>query len=156
MRHIRYDIFSTSVDEMGNSNNKFEVPEAPEPPPLPGSEEDLRVLKEGVKYLHFPGSPEYNSARCDKTWLKDPSSFLKPSAIVSAQTPEEVLVAVKFAIATGVKIQAACGRHTHECMVEGSLCVDLSSYMNEVTVNKETREVRVGKFITILLLESMC
>lgn len=129
---------------MGNSSAKFEVPESPKPDALPGSAEELEKLKSAVKHLHMPGSAEYDRARVEKTWQKDHNSFANPSAIVSASSAEEVLAAVRFAMATGVKIQAACGRHTHECMVQNSLCIDLSSYMNYVDVDPQKKTVRVG------------
>lgn len=98
---------------MGNSSPKFEIQEAPDPSPLPGTPDDLASLQTQVKHLCFPGTPEYNTARVGKSWQLDPESFNKPSAIACVTSPEEVLACVRFAIATGVKLQAACGRHTH-------------------------------------------
>jgi FAD/FMN-containing dehydrogenase len=98
---------------MGNSTARHDIPEAPAPPPLPGTPEDLASLQLQVKNLHFPGTPEYNAARVGRTWQLDPEAFMKPSAIACVASPEEVLACVRFAMATGVKLQAACGRHTH-------------------------------------------
>lgn len=83
--------------------------------------------------------------------MKDPKSFGKPAAIVVPSTAEHVAAAVKFASATGVKLCIACGRHTHESVVQGALMIDMSHGMNDVTVDLATKTVvvqggaRIGK-----------
>ena len=95
--------------------------------------------------LYFPQSNEYDTARRTGTWMLDPISFGRPSAIASVKSAEEILAVVKFSIATGVRIVAACGRHTHESIVQESLCVDLSTHMDFVEADTVTKQVRVGE-----------
>mmetsp|Transcript_1838 Transcript_1838/g.2915 ORF Transcript_1838/g.2915 Transcript_1838/m.2915 type:complete len:508 (-) Transcript_1838:268-1791(-) len=141
---------------MGCSNGKSEVPELPEPPRLPGTQKDLDVLRESVSCLYFPQSNEYDTARRTGTWMLDPISFGRPSAIASVKSAEEILAVVKFSIATGVRIVAACGRHTHESIVQESLCVDLSTHMDFVEADTVTKQVRVGGGATIGKVDSAC
>ena len=105
----------------------------------------METLKAGVECLYFPGDAEYEAARKNGTWMLDPVCHQKPSANACVKTPQNILAAVRFALATGVKIQAACGRHSHENMVQGSLCVDLSTHMDFVRVDVESKTVAVGK-----------
>jgi FAD/FMN-containing dehydrogenase len=88
--------------------------------------------------------------------MKDPVSFGYPTAILVPRNPFHVSAAVKFAAYQKCPIQAACGRHTTYCVVQGSLMVDLTTAMNYVRVDPETQLVTVGGGARIGEVDQAC
>ena len=73
----------------------------------------------------------------EKTWLRDAEVFGYPSAIASVKCAEDMSAVLKFAASSGTKLCVAGGRHTHTPMVQDRLCIDMTTYMNTVTVDPE-------------------
>ena len=88
--------------------------------------------------------------------MLDPVSFGRPSAIAVPKNAEEVAAIVKFAGETGAKLSIACGRHTHTSIVQGALMVDMSTSLNNVTVDPATRIVTVEGGATIGKVDAAC
>jgi len=131
------------------------VPELPEPAILPGSVEELKTLTDSVA-VHFPDSVDYDNCRRNGTWLLDPISWGRPSAIAVPKTAEEVSAVVKFAKIAKVNLSVACGRHTHESVVQSALMVDLSSGMNDVSIDTEKNLIIVQGGATIGKVDQTC
>ena len=108
-----------------------------------------------ILYLWL-GSVEYDFHRKDRTWLLDPVAFGKPSAIAVPTTNQHVAAIVQYVSKTHVKVSVACGRHTHESIVQGGLMVDMSHGMNNVTVNETDQTVTVQGGATIGKVDSVC
>lgn len=140
---------------MGNKSTK-PSPSAsalPQPPPLPGTPQQLDALK-AATVVHLPGTQPYEESRHNGTWLMDPAIFGFPSAIVIPRNAREVAAAVSFAKETGVRLCVACGRHTHLSIRQGDLMIDMTSAMNQVTVDPATRLVTVAGGAKIGLVDA--
>eukprot|EP00953_Heterococcus_sp_UTEX-ZZ885_P019094 10664-Heterococcus_DN1.PRE.1 len=104
----------------------------------------------------------YEAARFGKTWLRDPVVFGYPAAIVSVKCAEDISHAIKFAAAQKVnkdphELMAICvagGRHTKSSMLSDRLCIDLTTYMNEVVVDAETQTATAKGGTTLAALDS--
>lgn len=88
--------------------------------------------------------------------MLDPVAFGRPLAIAVPKSALEVSAIVKFAAATGVKVCVACGRHTHESVVQGALMIDMSHGMNEVSVDSANSTVKVQGGATIGKVDAAC
>ena len=107
-------------------------------------------------YLYLSGTAEYDSARFNGTWSRDPESFGRPSAIAVPKTAQQVYAAVQFCMATGSKFSVACGRHTPSSIKQGVLMIDLTSEMNSVVVDPAAKTVTVGGGAKIGAVDAAC
>jgi len=125
----------------------FGSPETPAATKLPGPVEELRKELQGGDLFLF-GEPGYEDARMKgppvdgapkqtKTWNLDAANY--PSAIVRPVKVQHVAAAVKYAnehcLPENIYISVAGGRHSHQCLVANSFCIDMSR-MRSVTVDK--------------------
>eukprot|EP00953_Heterococcus_sp_UTEX-ZZ885_P019096 10665-Heterococcus_DN1.PRE.1 len=122
------------------------------PPALQGDVAGLRNNLKGT-LLCF-GDEGYEAARFGKTWLRDPVVFGYPAAIVSVKSAEDISHAIKFAAAQKMAICVAGGRHTKSSMLSDRLCIDLTTYMNEVVVDAETQTATAKGGTTLAALDS--
>jgi FAD/FMN-containing dehydrogenase len=88
--------------------------------------------------------------------MRDPTSFGRPSAIAIPKTSDEVLAVVKFCKATGCKISVACGRHTPSSIKQGVMMIDMTSQMNSVVVDSESKTITVGGGAKIGAVDAAC
>jgi len=124
--------------------------------PLPGPIQELRQVL--GNRLQIPGDESYNSARGDphapgvawdgkfrQTWNLDDVGF--PSAIASVDTVSEVQAVVKYAAAhcldAGTLLCVACGRHSHQSVLDNSLVLDLQR-LNSVEVDPVKKLAKVA------------
>eukprot|EP00397_Hematodinium_sp_SG-2012_P014294 GEMP01014528.1.p1 GENE.GEMP01014528.1~~GEMP01014528.1.p1 ORF type:complete len:490 (-),score=93.31 GEMP01014528.1:1422-2891(-) len=120
---------------------------------LPGPVDELRTkLKgdlllfgdEGYDELRLSGKPIAGRSKQTKTWNLDAAKY--PSAFAQVADAEDVSVVVSYArehcIPNGTLLSVACGRHSHLCLVQDTLCVDLSRLRN-VRLDKEEKVVYV-------------
>lgn len=125
---------------------------------LPGPVDELRKLL-GDR-LQTPGDPGYDSARGDpcapgvswdgefrQTWNLDDIGY--PSAIATVQTVAEVQEVVGYASRHGgqgeVLLCVAAGRHSHQCMIDNTLVLDLQRLASvEVDAERKTAKVAGG------------
>lgn len=165
---------------MGNTCTapSFPVPEPEAPSELPGTKEQIDALTSATT-VHLPGmlssndtycsfmlissmvlqstgTKDYEFCRKDRSWLLDPVTFGRPAAIVVPKSAEEIVAAIKYATATGIKVSVACGRHTHESVRQGVLLIDMSHGLNDVTVDAERRTVTVQGGATIGKVDAAC
>ena len=106
--------------------------------------------------LYLPGDEAYDQARglpgvegvgqqWRASWNHD--AIGKPLGIASVQTTEEVQAVVNYTrewlLPARIPLAIACGRHSHQCMVDGSFVLDLSR-LDQVDVDVEGRIAHVG------------
>ena len=65
-----------------------------------------------------------------------------PAIIVQPATTRDVCAVVKLAKKHALRVVIAGGRHGHDCLADGALCIDLSR-MRKVDVNAYNRTVTV-------------
>mmetsp|Transcript_20320 Transcript_20320/g.45872 ORF Transcript_20320/g.45872 Transcript_20320/m.45872 type:complete len:536 (-) Transcript_20320:42-1649(-) len=125
----------------------------PDPSPLPGPKEDqekLRNTLNGRLYTFDDNDRRtmYDEIRSGsngtKTWNVD--GMGKPAAIAACQSAADVSAAVAFCARHchphGVRTCVAGGRHSHQCMANGSFVIDLSG-LKGITVNEAEGHVDV-------------
>lgn len=80
-----------------------------------------------------------------QTWNLDDVGF--PSAIATVESAAEVQAVVKYAaqhcLAAGMMLCVACGRHSHQCMLDSSFVLDLQR-LADVQVDPEKRLAKVS------------
>jgi len=81
---------------------------------------DVAVCKMPAGATERPFSP---SSHPTETWNLDSVGF--PSAICTVADASDVCACVKFAKANGVEVAVASGRHSHRCMPDNVLVIDM-------------------------------
>jgi len=78
----------------------------------------------------------------------------QPSAVVFAETTDDVVNAVKYARAAGLPLRARCGRHNYQgysSLVKGGVIVDVSE-LDQVSVSSDRTSAVVGAGLDMLTL----
>jgi len=121
------------------------------PTPLPDVTE-LQNAIQGGGVVHQPGTDGYTTQR-NSVWNKATRGV--PSAIVTPGSKEDVAAAIRYAVKYDLPLAVAGGRHSHLCMVNDSLVLDMSPF-NEVIVNAESKVVEIGSGAKLGRVDAEC